>query len=70
MTDWTDIQIIVKTNIEVQIRVSSSLAFKTEVKFNIPDFQEFYVGGIPQGLREKYVVMTFPPNLCTFCVVF
>ncbi|XP_078791367.1 laminin subunit alpha-3 isoform X1 [Oryzias latipes] len=53
MTDWTDIQIIVKTNIEVQIRVTSSLAFKTEVKFNIPDFQEFYVGGIPQGLREK-----------------
>ncbi|RVE61913.1 hypothetical protein OJAV_G00175350 [Oryzias javanicus] len=53
VTDWKEVQIVVKNKLEIQIRVSSIFVFKTSVIFDIQEFKEFYVGGIPRELREK-----------------
>lgn len=38
-----------------------------QATYNIDDFQEFYIGGAPQDVRERY--MAFPFSLLSSCIV-
>uniref|UniRef100_A0A3B3BCN8 Si:ch211-241e1.3 n=1 Tax=Oryzias melastigma TaxID=30732 RepID=A0A3B3BCN8_ORYME len=60
VTDWTDIEIVIMSESEILMRVGNKLAFPVSVKFDTQEFKEFYVGGIPQELREKNNITMLP----------
>lgn len=37
---------------------------RATVVYNYKAFKDFYIGGAPTELREKYVVINFPLNYC------
>lgn len=51
--EFTDVQIISISNVKMEVRVASKEAATAKAKFNNDDFKEFYVGGIPDTLRER-----------------
>lgn len=62
LSDWKDILIILKSNGEISVRIASKTVATAQSTYNIDEFKEYYIGGAPQDLREKYVVIIFPPN--------
>uniref|UniRef100_A0A3Q3ANB8 Si:ch211-241e1.3 n=1 Tax=Kryptolebias marmoratus TaxID=37003 RepID=A0A3Q3ANB8_KRYMA len=58
--DWTDIQLILTTVGLVRISVGSLSEKGNKPAYDFKIFNELYVGGIPQELRDRYVVVITP----------
>lgn len=55
-----------KSNGEISVRLASDIVATALLAYKIDEFKEYYIGGAPQDLREKYVVLIFPllPHCC------
>lgn len=51
--EFTEVQIISTSRGEVTVRVASKVAATAKATYSNDDFKEFYVGGIPEALRER-----------------
>lgn len=56
--DWVDILIICRDT-GISVREKSTEIATAQVKYKTDQFQEFYIGGAPQELRERCWVLTF-----------
>ncbi|CAN9502837.1 unnamed protein product [Ophioblennius macclurei] len=62
--DWTDIQFILLKKGEVMLRLGSRIAISVPAAFQLEEFKEFYVGGIPLEMRERYKIAMQPFKGC------
>lgn len=51
--EFTEVQIISTATGKMTVRVAGEEAATAEAKYSNDDFTEFYVGGIPEALRER-----------------
>lgn len=51
--EFTEVQIISTAMGKMTVRVAGEEAAIAKAKYSNPDFTEFYVGGIPEALRER-----------------
>ncbi|XP_068614972.1 laminin subunit alpha-3-like [Brachionichthys hirsutus] len=61
--DWTDILIIAVQG-KMTVRIASKDVVTGEASFKNDDFKEYYVGGAPQDLRERYNITIQPFKGC------
>ncbi|XP_029970340.1 laminin subunit alpha-3-like isoform X2 [Salarias fasciatus] len=59
-----DIQVIIIPKGDVLVRVDGQLAAKATAQFKLDEFKEFYTGGAPQELRERYNITIQPFKGC------
>ncbi|XP_019959877.2 laminin subunit alpha-3-like isoform X2 [Paralichthys olivaceus] len=61
--DWVDILIVIKKD-GLLIRAQNKEVAKANAVFTISKFKEFYIGGVPQDLREKHNITMQPFKGC------
>lgn len=59
MSDWAELHIICTRMGDMTVRINSKTVAKAKVLYSKDEFKEFYIGGAPQNLREKYVAINF-----------
>ena len=59
-SDWTEIQIIILSKGEITVLFARDKVIGAKFSWRSSDYKEFYIGGIPQDLRERYVLLNFP----------
>ncbi|KAF7654917.1 hypothetical protein LDENG_00063180 [Lucifuga dentata] len=66
MADWTDIRIIIYSikGKNSTVSVSNNIVASGIVQYTKGDFNEFYIGGAPQDLREKFNITIQPLKGC------
>uniref|UniRef100_A0A3Q3M3K7 Laminin subunit alpha 3 n=1 Tax=Mastacembelus armatus TaxID=205130 RepID=A0A3Q3M3K7_9TELE len=60
----TDILVIIKNDGEILVRVDNELVATAKAGFTNDEFKEFYVGGAPVDLREKFNITIQPFKGC------
>lgn len=68
MQDWADILIISSAQGKLTVRVSNIDVVTAQADYKNNKFLEYYVGGAPQELREKYVPIIFSLHRCLLWV--
>lgn len=48
---------------KMTILLSGDIVFRAVPSLTKSNFKEFYIGGIPQDLRERYVLWNFPLDM-------
>lgn len=51
--EFTEVQIISTSKGKMTVRVASKEAAAADAQYSNDDFTEFYIGGIPEALRER-----------------
>ncbi len=59
MTDWQELHIICSRTGGMTVRINGKTVAAVKVAYNKDEFKEFYIGGVPQDLRERYVPISF-----------
>ncbi|XP_068196189.1 laminin subunit alpha-3-like isoform X2 [Antennarius striatus] len=62
--DWTDILIISTVQGKMTVRIASKDVVTVQAPYKNDDFKEYYVGGAPQDLRERYNISMQPFKGC------
>ncbi|XP_076001162.1 laminin subunit alpha-3-like [Genypterus blacodes] len=64
--DWAEILIIMSSGgkKEMDVRVGGKSAATAKIEFTKGEFEEYYVGGVPQDLREKFNITMQPFKGC------
>ncbi|KAM3866222.1 laminin subunit alpha-3-like [Diretmus argenteus] len=64
--DLAEVLIIIESlgSKEIKVRVAKREVVKAPVDFSNGDFSEYYIGGVPQDLREKNNITTKPIKAC------
>ncbi|XP_073347774.1 laminin subunit alpha-3-like [Pagrus major] len=63
-SDWANILILISNNKALSVRFARDEAAKADVSFTNSDFKEYYIGGIPQDLRERNNITMQPFKGC------
>lgn len=58
-SDWTELHIICTRAGSVTVRMKGQTVASVKSGYSKDEFKEFYIGGAPQDLREKYVAVSF-----------
>uniref|UniRef100_A0AAV2JTK7 Laminin subunit alpha-3-like n=1 Tax=Knipowitschia caucasica TaxID=637954 RepID=A0AAV2JTK7_KNICA len=62
--DWADGSIVFTSTGSITVRFTSQTLVKANADFNLNDFTECYVGGVPQVIREMHNVTAQPFKGC------
>lgn len=57
MSDWAEILIISTNKGKMTVRVNNKDVATAQAVYSNNEFKEYYIGGAPQDLRERYVVI-------------
>lgn len=62
ITDLKEVLIIIRSKQSISVRFLSTEVAKAEAPYDMAEFKDYYIGGVPQDLRERFVI--FLLNLC------
>lgn len=63
-SDWLEILVVSTSKRKFAVRVNNKEVASVQAQFSNEDFKEYYIGGAPQDMRERYVVIRFSLNHC------
>ncbi|XP_036940486.1 laminin subunit alpha-3-like isoform X2 [Acanthopagrus latus] len=63
-SDWTEIQIIILSKGEITVLFARDKVIGAKFSWRSSDYKEFYIGGIPQDLRERVNITMQPFKGC------
>ncbi|XP_055084301.1 laminin subunit alpha-3-like isoform X1 [Periophthalmus magnuspinnatus] len=62
--EFADGVIVLQSKGTITVRLATETAIKAEADFTLTDFTEYYIGGLPQDIRERHNITAQPYKGC------